>query len=61
MNLLFILLVWLLVSFVVGVVLGKFCAVGNRSDARYLSKLETESDTLANKLTAAEAAVDEAA
>jgi len=61
MNLIFILLVWLLVAFVMGIAFGKFCAVGNGFDARYLSKCEKEPDILANNLTPIEDPVEEAA
>ena len=61
MNLMLILLIWLLVACVTGVVFGKFCAVGNRFDALYPSKLEKESDTLASNLTPTEGSVKEAA
>ena len=61
MNLIFMLLVWLLVSIVTGVFLGKFCAVGNRFDAIYPSKLEKESGTLANNLTPPEDDLEKAA
>ena len=61
MNLILILLVWLLVAFVTGIVFGKFCAVGNRFDALYPSKLEKESGTLANNLTPTEGSFKKAA
>jgi hypothetical protein len=61
MNLIFILLVWLFVAFITGVLFGKFCAVGNRSDALYPSKCKIESDTLANNLTPTEGSFKRAA
>ena len=61
MNIIFILLVWLLVAFVTGVFLGKFCAVGNRFDALYQSRMEIEPDTLANNLTPTEDSFKKAA
>ena len=61
MNIIFILLIWLLVALVIGVGVGKFLAVGNRFDFLYLSKMETESDTLANNLTPTEDSFKKAA
>jgi hypothetical protein len=61
MNSIFIILVWLLVAFAIGVTFGKFCAAGNGFDTRYLSKLDIESDTLVDNLTPIEGPVEEAA
>jgi hypothetical protein len=45
MNVILMLLVWLLVAFVIGVVFGKFCAVGSGLDAQIPEKMTIESDT----------------
>jgi hypothetical protein len=45
MNVIFMLLVWLLVAFVVGIAIGKFCAVGSRRDSLIPEKMSIESET----------------
>jgi hypothetical protein len=61
MNSIFILLVWLIVAFVIGVVFGKFCAVGSGLDAQILEKFSMESDTLMNNLIPIDDSVEEVA
>ena len=45
MNVILMLLVWLLVAFVVGIAIGKFCAVGSRRDAQIPEKMSLEFET----------------
>ena len=61
MNSIFILLVWLLVAFVVGVFFGKLCAAGSGLDAQILAKFSMESDTLMDNLIPSEESVEESA
>ena len=61
MNSLFILLVWLVVAFVIGVVFGKFCAVGSGLNGQILEKFSMESDTLMNNLIPIDDSVEEVA
>jgi hypothetical protein len=61
MNSLFILLVWLVVAFVIGVVFGKFCAVGSGLNAQILEKFSMESDTLMDNLIPIDDSVEEVA
>jgi hypothetical protein len=75
MNSVFILLVWLVVAFVIGVVFGKFCAVGSGLNgqilkfcavgsglnAQILEKFSMESDTLMNNLIPIDDSVEEVA
>jgi hypothetical protein len=44
MNVILMLLVWLFVAFVIGVVFGKFCAVGSGLDAQVTEKMSIESE-----------------
>jgi hypothetical protein len=61
MNSIFILLVWLVVAFVIGVVFGKFCAVGSGLDAQILEKFSMESDTLMDNLIPIDDSAEEVA
>ena len=61
MNSIFILLVWLVVAFVIGVVFGKFCAVGSGLYAQILEKFSMESDTLMDNLIPIDDSVEEVA
>ena len=61
MNSVLILFVWLVVAFVVGVVFGKFCAVGSGLDAQVLEKFSMESDTLMNNLIPIDDSVEDVA
>ena len=61
MNSVFILFVWLVVAFVIGVVFGKFCAVGSGLDAQVLEKFSMESDTLMDNLIPIDGSVEEVA
>ena len=61
MTAIFIILVWLLIAFVVGVTFGKFCAAGNGLDTRCLSKLDIKFDTLVDNLTPIEDQAEEVA
>jgi hypothetical protein len=61
MNSIVILLVWLVVAFVIGVVFGKFCAVGSGLNAQILEKFSMESDTLMNNLIPLDDSVEEVA
>ncbi len=61
MNSVFILLVWLVVAFVIGVVFGKFCAVGSGLNSQILEKFSMESDTLMDNLIPIDDSVEEVA
>ena len=61
MNSIFILLVWLVVAFIIGVVFGKFCAVGSGLDAQILEKFSMESDTLMDNLIPLDDSAEEVA
>ena len=61
MNVIFMLLLWLAVALVVGIVLGKFIAVGNRCDARIPKKMSIEPDTSIDSVTPQEDSSEEAA
>jgi hypothetical protein len=61
MNSIVILLVWLVVAFVIGVVFGKFCAVGSGLNGQILEKFSMESDTLMNNLIPLDDSVKEVA
>jgi hypothetical protein len=61
MNSIVIVLVWLAVAFVIGVVFGKFCAVGSGLDAQILEKFSMESDTLMDNLIPIDDSVEEVA
>jgi hypothetical protein len=61
MNSIVILLVWLVVAFVIGVVFGKFCAVGSGLNAQILEKFSMESDTLMDNLIPIDDSVEEVA
>ena len=61
MNSLFILLVWLAVAFIIGVVFGKFCAVGSGLDPQILEKFSMESDTLMDNFIPIEESAEEVA
>ncbi|MFA9614951.1 MAG: hypothetical protein ACERK9_13515 [Deltaproteobacteria bacterium] len=61
MNSIVIVLVWLVVAFVIGVVFGKFCAVGSGLNAQILEKFSMESDTLMNNLIPIDDSVEEVA
>ena len=61
MNAIFIIVVWLLVAFVVGITFGKFCAAGNGFDTRCLSKLDIKLDTLVDNLAPIEGHAEKAA
>jgi hypothetical protein len=61
MNSVFILLVWLVVAFVIGVVFGKFCAVGSGLNGQILEKFSMESDTLMDNLIPIDDSVEEVA
>jgi hypothetical protein len=61
MNVIFMLLLWLLLAFVVGIAFGKFLAVGSRSDARIPKKMNIESETSIDSVTPQEDSSDEAA
>jgi hypothetical protein len=61
MNSVLILLVWLVVAFVIGVVFGKFCAVGSGLNGQILEKFSMESDTLMNNLIPIDDSVEEVA
>ena len=61
MSSIFILLVWLLVAFVIGVAFGKFCAAGSGLDTQILEKLSMESDTLMDNFIPIEDSVEEVA
>lgn len=61
MNSIFILFVWLVVAFVIGVVFGKFCAVGSGLDTQVLEKFSMESDTLMDNLIPIDDSVEEVA
>ena len=61
MNSLFILLVWLAVAFIIGVIFGKFCAVGSGLDPQILEKFSMESDTLMDNLIPIDDSVEEVA
>ena len=51
MNVILMLLVWLLVAFVVGIAIGKFCAAGSRRDAQIPEKMSMESEALLDNFT----------
>jgi len=55
------LLVWLLVAFVVGIAIGKFCAAGSRRDAQIPEKMSIESETSIDSVTPQEDPSEEAA
>ena len=61
MNVIFMLLLWLLLAFVVGIAFGKFLAFGSRSDARIPKKMSIESETSIDSVTPQEDSSDEAA
>lgn len=61
MNSIFILVVWLVVAFVIGVVFGKFCAVGSGLDSQILEKFSMESDTLMDNLIPIDDSVEDVA
>ena len=61
MNSIVILLVWLVVAFVIGVVFGKFCAVGSGLNGQILEKVSMESDTLMDNLIPLDDSVEEVA
>ena len=61
MNSIVIVLVWLVVAFVIGVVFGKFCAVGSGLNGQILEKLSMESDTLMDNLIPLDDSVEEVA
>lgn len=61
MSSVFIVFVWLVVAFVIGVVFGKFCAVGSGLDAQVLEKFSMESDTLMNNLIPIDDSVEDVA
>ena len=61
MNVILMLTVWLLVAFVIGVVFGKFCAVGSGLDAQILEKFSMESDTLMDNLIPIDDSAEEVA
>ena len=61
MNSIFILFVWLVVAFVIGVVFGKFCAVGSGLDTQVLEKFSMESDTLMDNLIPIDDSAEEVA
>ena len=61
MNVIFMLLVWLLVAFVVGIAIGKFCAAGSRRDAQIPEKMSIESETSIDSFTPQEDSSEEAA
>jgi len=61
MNVIFMLLVWLLVAFVVGIAIGKFCAAGSRRDAQIPEKMSIESETSIDSVTPQEDPSEEAA
>jgi len=61
MNVIFMLLVWLLVAFVVGIAIGKFCAAGSRRDAQFPEKMSIESETSIDSFTPQEDSSEEAA
>jgi hypothetical protein len=60
-NSIVILLVWLVVAFVIGVVFGKFCAVGSGLNGQILEKVSMESDTLMDNLIPLDDSVEEVA
>jgi len=61
MNVIFMLLVWLLVAFVIGVVFGKFCAVGSGLDAQIPEKMSIEFETSVDNVAPQEDSSEEAA
>lgn len=61
MNVIFMLLVWLLAAFVVGIAIGKFCAAGSRRDAQIPEKMSIESETSIDSVTPQEDPSEEAA
>ena len=61
MNVIFMLLVWLLVAFVVGIAIGKFFAAGSRRDAQIPEKMSIESETSIDSVTPQEDPSEEAA
>ena len=61
MNVIFMLLVWLLVAFVVGIAIGKFCAAGSRRDAQIPRTMSIESETSIDSFTPQEDSSEEAA
>ncbi len=61
MNSIFILFVWLVVAFVIGVVFGKFCAVGSGLDPQILEKFSMESDTFMDNLIPVDDSAEEVA
>ena len=61
MNSIFIILVWLLVAFVIGVAFGKLCAAGSGLSAQILAKFSMESDTLMDNFIPIEESVEEVA
>ena len=61
MNAIFILLVWLLVAFLIGVAFGKFCAAGSGLNTHNLKKFSIESDTLIDNLIPIEDSLEEVA
>ena len=61
MNVIFILLIWLLVAVVVGIVIGKFCAVGSRRDVQIPEKMSIESETSVDNVAPQEDSSEEAA
>jgi hypothetical protein len=61
MNSIVIVLVWLVVAFVIGVVFGKFCAVGSGLNGQILEKFSMESDTLMDNLIPIDDSIEEVA
>ncbi len=61
MNVIFILLIWLSVAVVVGIALGKFCAVGSGRNAQIPKKRSTESEALVDNVILLEDLPEEAA
>ena len=61
MHSIFILLVWLLIAFVIGIVFGKFCAAGSGLNTKILAKFSMESDTLMDNFIPIEESVEEVA
>ena len=61
MNSILIIFVWLVVAFVIGVVFGKFCAVGSGLDPQILEKFRIASDTLMDNLIPIEDSVEDVA
>lgn len=61
MKIAFILGIWLLAAFVVGVAFGRFCAAGTGLDVQLLSSLGRQFDTLEDNLSPTENSIEEAA